>query len=197
MQIPELWTKYLSEVQEIFPQAVIAGGCLRDLYCGLDISNVKDVDIFLPNPSDADIAKLSERYAGQLKRDLKGSYGNLCNSDIAGILTICSHRGPDIEVIGLNLPVEQIPGRFDIGICQIWYDGKDIHTTEAFKSDVENKTFTLLRSDNYEQFARSRSRCEKFITGKFAGYTFNDNGFSEKLGLVAQLSPTTFPFLRR
>ena len=182
MRIPKLWIKYLKEVQEVCPDAIIAGGCLRDLKCGLDLSQVKDVDIFLPSPTQAEIDQISARYKTTLTRDIKGTYGNLSNADIAAILTVATDEQA-IEIIGMNVPKESVMDRFDIGLCQIWYDGKEIRTTDSFKRDQSAKSFTLLRCDNYEQYTRSRSRCEKFILGKYQGYSFNDNGFAAKYGV--------------
>ena len=43
--IPKEWLDVLTEIQAIFPGAVIAGGALRDLY---NERPIKDVDIFIP-----------------------------------------------------------------------------------------------------------------------------------------------------
>ncbi len=48
MIIPQSWQDALRKVQEGgFHEAVIAGGCLRDLDHGIPIAEVKDVDIFV------------------------------------------------------------------------------------------------------------------------------------------------------
>lgn len=47
--IPEEWRDVLNKTQEVFPQALIAGGSLRDLDYDFE---PKDVDIFIPSKED-------------------------------------------------------------------------------------------------------------------------------------------------
>jgi hypothetical protein len=60
--------------------------------------------------------------------------------------------------------------RFDFGICMAAWDGSDVYTAPEFKTDIERKTFTLLRADNWPQFNYSMSRFEKMTADRYAGW---------------------------
>jgi hypothetical protein len=75
-EVPAEWLEVLRVIQSVFPQAVLAGGCLRDLVLG---GEVKDLDVFVPysNSSDKmdDLAHLSGWRLVPSSGD--GDYGNL------------------------------------------------------------------------------------------------------------------------
>ncbi len=47
VEVPESWKVELEAVRKFCPSAIIAGGCLRDLYCGKE---PKDIDFFALPP---------------------------------------------------------------------------------------------------------------------------------------------------
>lgn len=57
--IPQEWKKFLSNIQTLYPDAIIAGGALRDTI--LDVP-IKDVDIFISD-CEVDINAIAEMFA--------------------------------------------------------------------------------------------------------------------------------------
>ena len=57
--IPTPWKKFLSELQTLYPSAIIAGGALRDIICD---NLVKDIDIYIRDDEGADINKIAALY---------------------------------------------------------------------------------------------------------------------------------------
>ena len=60
--------------------------------------------------------------------------------------------------------------RFDFGICQAAWDGEEVYAAPEYRKDIEAKTFTLHRADNYRQFAYSMSRFDKITMDRYAGW---------------------------
>jgi hypothetical protein len=58
--------------------------------------------------------------------------------------------------------------RFDFGVCMAAWDGGDsMITNDDFKRDIESKTFTLCRADNFAQFSYSMIRFEKLTADRY------------------------------
>ena len=161
MEIPEKWTEILTKVQTIYPEAIIAGGCLRDLDHGKE---PKDIDIFV--------------------EDWKFPYLDVpLGFTKKGKKTFYFHQGAD-EVIKLDygdLPVEFIKmegahtpwavlNRFDFGINRIAWDGKEFYISEYYKLDKENKCVTMRSACNESHFKFLRDeKYEKRLKVKY-GY---------------------------
>ena len=60
--------------------------------------------------------------------------------------------------------------RFDFGICMAGWDGNEVYTAPEYKRDVEQKTFTLCRADDWSQFNYSMSRFDKLTADRYAGW---------------------------
>ena len=60
--------------------------------------------------------------------------------------------------------------RFDFGICMAGWDGEKVYTAPEYKIDIEQKTFTLCRADNWSQFTYSMSRFDKMTADRYAGW---------------------------
>jgi len=60
--------------------------------------------------------------------------------------------------------------RFDFGICMTAWDGEEVYTAPEYKTDIERKTFTLCRADNWPQFHYSMSRFDKMTADCYAGW---------------------------
>lgn len=176
MKIPKSWTDYLLKIQETFPAAYIGGGCLRDLWLNKPI---KDIDIFILNTNDDDIVEFIKNNNENnliFTRDMK-SYNGLSNSEVKRVITYPNQiDNLNVEFIMLDTDLFPIYKRFDFGICQIIYDGKEILFSGDFLNDIKNKTFTLVRCDNESQFERSIRRWDKFKI-QFPEYNLNTERF--------------------
>lgn len=184
--IPNQWRNKLSEIQETFPNAAIAGGCLRDLYHGVEI---KDIDVFIPNADNPKIHSLLEEYkkdhSHTITRSIraKTDYKEwVASTEVETVFTM-KIGSLSIDVIGVTSNPDQIIERFDFGICQIQYDGYDVRYSPEFKMDCWNKTFTLIRCDKEDDWVRSMKRFEKFKQ-KYPKHTLDISRFEKQYGLI-------------
>jgi hypothetical protein len=173
MNIPESYRTALMAVREVFPGALIAGGCLRDLDNGRP---VKDVDIFVPNcPSYDDTLALVREHLvpdPQMMSNTMGGYEAWATPELVGVFDIC-RPDQDFQPVCLSGGPETILGRMDFGICRISYDGESVHRTDEYLADQATKTFTLLRSDDDAQHDRSMRRWDRFRE-KYGDWTLLD-----------------------
>lgn len=182
---PALWDLVLTHVRKEFPDAVIAGGCVRDFFYDRPF---KDVDVFVP------ASALDEFRARCLTLAAPGftigagfdpAYINMEGSDAALVGVQGFYlKDPDgdpnglftspfeVQVIGLNLPafsMRAVVDRIDLGLCRLFYeDGAAVATEESMRDHL-NRTMTLLRGDTEAQRARSRERFER-LSAKYPGF---------------------------
>lgn len=165
-------------IRETFPNAVIAGGALRDLKMGKPI---KDIDIFLSDTTEEQIdAFLVAQNANQIYaiREMR-CYGAFSNKEVHRVLTYPKLVGEyDVEFIALDTQFENVLNRFDFGLCQIMYDGTNVITTSEFVTDVSSKKLTLLRCDNPDQYNRSMKRATRMLE-KYPDHTLDTSRFPE------------------
>lgn len=154
-------------------QAVVGGGFLRDLALGV---RPKDMDLFImadtrEGPSE-EMLKAMDESLGRIQwlaRD--GEYiamGTCCR--VGGTKVGPNGHPYDVEVNVIVLDNGIRPADDarlnDFGICQIWFDGENVDCTEAFKRDIERKTFTLSVCEDEGQFKRSMRRWDR-LSKKF------------------------------
>ena len=166
--IPVEWTERLKTLQNYFPDVVIAGGSLRDLWHG---KTPKDVDFFVPLHVDNDILGYDAFYESEMAGKLNvvtSTYGTFSTPELTSVYRY--DKDFQSDVIFIDLPKSKVLERFDFGLCQIAFDGEEVFYTDNFIKDVENKTITLLRSDNQDQFDRSMRRCDRLTSEKYDGY---------------------------
>ena len=140
------YTTVLTTLQQIAPEAHIAGGAVRDTILQ---KQIHDIDVFM-----------SDKHVEEAAALLRSS---------------CSYVkvGEWKEYLGFSDPA--IPqanmARFDFGICMAAFDGKQTIRADAFDCDVENHSFTLRRADNQAQFNYSMSRYDKITAGRYSGWS--------------------------
>lgn len=194
--IPQEWRDLLAALHKAgAPEAIIAGGALRDTYNGRP---VKDVDIFLSDrfmnkrlvkkamaaaglaihkqeiASGYGIAHTKfksaraaqfEKVSTKMQRD---SYGAVFESRsvksgaeawtvIAGpakteynIVFVKGEAGKDMkreQASGGRVAYILLP-LFDIGLCQIGYDGRRVITTAAYEKDATQKILSVVRPNH-------------------------------------------------
>lgn len=165
----------IAALQEISASAHIAGGAVRDTILERPI---RDVDIFLADKAREAAAKLLRAKFGYVKVGEWQQYEQFSEPSIAQVAKFeRADRETPVCLIGLNermfsrgISMQSNIERFDFGICMAAYDGREQITDEAFKHDVQNKTFTLLRADNDAQFAYSMVRYKKLTKERYAGW---------------------------
>ncbi len=147
MEIPGKWKEILSKVQTISPDAIIAGGALRDLDNGKPI---KDLDIFVPLTADFSLGSFYNIFGVREIDESSNAEEYQNNEEVCGVYV---YNLPDFD-IPLNLIVckpndnftmHQLE-RFDIGICKIAYDGTSVVQHHHYVSDKSTKKLVIYNT---------------------------------------------------
>ncbi len=144
IHIPDFWHDALIDLQVMDPSAILAGGCIRDLFYGVE---VKDLDFFTkgPFPSWAEPHETDKDYEGMQYVLAIGSY------------KLQSHEA-NVIMVENNESHEALLKSFDFGFCQIAYDGKRIIKTPEFDWDFKHSIITLRHIDRYRRSLRRYCR---------------------------------------
>jgi hypothetical protein len=173
--IPLVWRNCLSQFQQSDPTAILAGGSLRDAYCG---KIHKDLDFFLTD--DIHPSKIVDDYfpavygvsARRMKhlplfpREISTARDAYRNVKYVKSVYELSWHDLNINVIVCEKypSITEFLESFDFGICQIAYDGKQVICTNAFYWDFKYKLFTMMHGTSFEKskerFARISKRYE-------------------------------------
>jgi hypothetical protein len=192
--IPAAWDDALKAVREVYPNAILAGGALRDLQ--LD-RPVKDLDIFVSGDSDTAALDRTMSRFGFDRRTLT-DFSSFAGGDHTVVLSLTYEEryseaiewepAPPVNVVILSPDTTWSIGaalaRFDFGLCQVAYDGRRVHLTRAFLQDAKEKTLTLIRCDTPEQYECSMRRAERLLA-KYAEFTLVDEFKDKFLGTPA------------
>jgi hypothetical protein len=138
--LPWPWRTVLSEVQVVWPSAVIAGGALRDWEHD---RGIKDVDVFVPVVALSEVERLFPD-AKKIELDDASVFG----TDIPYHYTFTRY-GWLFEVTFKN-DLEVLLDRMDIGLCMIKFDGESITRAINYRKDSSRKTLTLIRNTGGE-----------------------------------------------
>jgi hypothetical protein len=161
----------LAALQEIAPEAHIAGGAVRDTILQ---KQIHDIDVFMQDEHVEEAAALLRSKCSYVK---VGEWKQYLGFSDPAMRRVAKFEKADetipVCIIGLEpgfaRPKANL-ARFDFGICMAAFDGKGTIRTTAFSRDMEAHTFTLLRADNLAQFSYSFSRFEKITAGRYAGW---------------------------
>ena len=165
----------LSAIKGLCPAAHIAGGAVRDTLLERPI---RDIDLFLDVAATDEAAKLLRQDFGFLKIAEWKNY-ELFSDPVCARVGKFEKADEEIPVslIGLNhewwgeaRSMQENLARFDFGICMAGWDGAEVRTTDEYKRDIEQKTFTLCRADSQSQFNYSMSRFKKMTADRYAGW---------------------------
>lgn len=178
-QIPSYWREFLDALAKAgAPEAVIAGGAVRDIYNGRHVSNV---DVFIKGPFMA--KSFMKKFVEALPRKLTPQYVKDSQTPFKKIPKRLGAMAADRYLIGDPLDrtdtwrvIDQASGmefhivmlgselgsglrndhkngtttgitalldRFDIGLCQIAFDGKKVVATGGYRDDAKFKTLTV------------------------------------------------------
>lgn len=186
IRIPKEYCTVLQTIHDIgYSNAVIGGGCIRDLYCNKQIN---DVDIFLPlkptatptvffdSPSPTNINKISTTFNVDTSRGdvleyvTKNKTYAYKRLHIKHVWNLClNHTKFQLIVVNLE-PKTYVMEYFDFGICMCYYDGKNTHYGTNFFRDVNNKTITLCGRLTGNEIVYSLSKHLTKLKKKFPGY---------------------------
>ena len=155
--IPEEWTKLLSKTVSMY----IAGGSIRDLELG---AVVKDVDVFVNVLNKSDFtAKVDMiihdlgiedknviHFDGDYQDPKTGENVDGLDNEV-GLVVKIKTENFSYDIIGrrgIN-SLDKVVAQFDLGICQIGYDGFKVRCSENYIRDKACKTITILKPMRY------------------------------------------------
>ena len=173
---PARWLGVLAQVQEKFPEAVIAGGALRDLILDRPVG---DIDIFVKAQGPYTEAHLKALFGDSIEKVSKEwviKYAeHLPELDSVWDIKMRDADYHPFQVIALNMDVtpQSAVERFDFGICRVAHDGNRLYITPEFAQDADNHTFTALRVHNKQS---TWDRIDRFLSpgSKYQGWEWRD-----------------------
>jgi hypothetical protein len=168
------YTEVLAALQQIAPEAHIAGGAVRDTILQ---KQIHDIDVFMQDEHVEEAAALLRSQCSYVK---VGEWKQYLEFSDPAMTRLAKFEKADeaipVCIIGL-LPGFAKPrdniARFDFGICMAAFDGKQTIRTAKFNQDEKARTFTLCRADNKAQFAYSLSRFEKLTAARYMGWSLS------------------------
>lgn len=176
--LPTVWKSVLNKIQSVFPNAIIAGGALRDTVLDLE---VKDVDIFIHNVDDvlfsvADIRELlgvppDESDTASVTMCRLDGYNILSNRRKISNLINVSLGGVLYQLVFVSMPpIRYVDECFDFGLCKIYFDGTVLKLFDEFQHDLDNQQITLLGAFTERELARSVFAHRQQIIKKLPGW---------------------------
>lgn len=171
--IPQDWCDALATIQTHFPEAVIAGGALRDHLTGRP---VKDVDVFISsshmtqNEVACVLAFLFQREVIVIIGEGAADYV-ACLSEISFTLETTTALGMPLQIIAMTgeITLDRMVERIDFGICRVGFDGKTLFRHTDFFLDAMAHQFTLRTNTDPARYPRSVARYER-LQAKFPGW---------------------------
>lgn len=142
LDIPDSWCALLQQLQKQNPTTILAGGAIRDLYCGRQPIN--DLDFFANTEQGIPVFQQFAVDASQ--KDYEGM------EFIEAILWYPNGQPLPCNVIcgsGYSTTTQLLES-FDFGLCQIAFDGVKIIKTSAFDWDFKHATMTLRLTDRHQ-----------------------------------------------
>ena len=138
------------KVRILYPDAVIAGGCMRDF---LLKKKIKDIDIYTRCFSNEFCyTRLAD--LGFVLLSQEGCNKSYSNRDT--MVKKYKYKDIPVDIIHISshaymTTAEYIVEGFDYGICKVFFDGEKVHKLPEFIEDEKNKTITLLSDSKAEQ----------------------------------------------
>lgn len=166
--IPPAWRSCLTGLQQFWPDAVLAGGALRDRDNGV---KPKDLDFFIPAHRGgmedvADVYNVLKKAGWEVN---KADAYDYARPGVIGLVEIKHVGCPPIQLVVGKWDTAKIEEHFDFGICQIVFDGREVRQTLAYRADQIRKCFTYL--GRAEDIGRSVDRFAR-IKPRYPGWLF-------------------------
>lgn len=167
----------LLDLRKTVPNAIIAGGAIRDLYHDKEMS---DVDIYIQHASTEIyttkfwIQQFGLRIdddSSDCVEQLEGEEGYELDEHIEVVWAMYKN---DIlyNVIAVDMePTKYVNDCFDVGLCKTWCDGTKIRLTHDFLHDSKHKTLTVvLKGMEQEEFDYMMKRHVAKLLNKYPDY---------------------------
>ena len=181
-KLPHQWLLDVECLRMAGFEAVLAGGCLRDLYCA---KQPKDIDIFILSKNLFMTDKIKRALGwGAWHEKQYQQFSPVYQIDY--VIERSEEGKPPLQIIGVQdvqTPFDLI-SKFDYGLCQIAFDGAQLLYTQAFERDFLQGTFTLTHAHAYD---RSIERYKSWIEEKYKGWPFVASGIVLREQLIRSL----------
>lgn len=177
-------SKMLNFIQDQGFYAICAGGFPRDyiLYQkGLGTKKARDFDIYIASSDrDKDLIKIMEKKTKAFEK-LYESYDDSIN-DVKAVYTgqfVNSKNDSTFDKFELIFVEtddvrDYVFDKFDLSICQAYYDGEDFKTSKAFKDTLRTKTITYNSELSEDLVEYSFRKHLPKMVEKFGGTFFFD-----------------------
>lgn len=147
----DLVKRQLGVIRLVYPDAVVAGGAIRDLELGVE---PRDIDVFIPGVPLGGLQNIYPPFVlktGERQYDHRHFqvYETIISSGVK--LQLIFHRFVQPPVLCET---------FDPYFCQIFFDGEEVHSSQACEDDLNNKTITYVRGRSSED--RIKRFAERF-----------------------------------
>lgn len=147
----------LLKLHSIAPDAILAGGYLRDR---LEKVEVKDADFFCTDLGfGLEVDRLKELFP-EARLENYSNWLEYTSPDVTAVWHLGTADGVPLQLIELTpgrAPEERVK-EHDFGICQVWCDGAAIRYTTEFFKDFTTNAFTLTQCESRREFERSMKR---------------------------------------
>ena len=146
-------------------QAILAGGCIRDVMVFERPDEIKDFDCFVLDTAEAEDEHICERLR-EAATDAGGSwsqglwirrYNDITqfNRFVAELELPWAPAKKPIQIItSLATSAEEVVSHFDWTACMFWYDGRTIGTTGMSDFCIGNLTTNYLTEKNLKRVLR-------------------------------------------
>lgn len=175
MNLPPTWATALARIQMVTPDAVIAGGALRDTLLGRP---VKDIDVFASSEFVAsravalELHRLFDCPAKIVISEAWAEYNAMLDGVACAVeVSPDNITGLPLQVILMDHPVtmQSAVERIDFGLCRVAHNGKELFLHPDFVHDQLHECFTIRRCRNAAQLWRSRGRHVR-LQAKYQGW---------------------------
>jgi len=164
----------LQQIKQFIPDAVIAGGYVRDHVLG---GKFKDIDVFIPvkNFQSFNLTLSKLKIDGLTKADVINQYKGYKTFYTSDFLF---HNIP-VQIIGHRITeggfAERLLESFNYDIDKMYYDGTDTIISDVAEVDKKNKTCTLSSLKEMSYLTTALKKYERFKE-KYPGYKFKCSG---------------------
>ena len=156
-RLDPLYSEILTKIHSEFPDAIIAGGAIRDLYLG---RSSNDIDVYI-NLQDMGYSHYRAKSGIIFKRsgvvlnridELLGLMVGTIHHTTAtedyqdGLICVAdcdNYKGRKIQFVFTRLEVEEEVKRFGVHLSMAYFDNVKLHFTPEFLNDVKNHTLTI------------------------------------------------------
>jgi len=174
-------TRILKRIQTVVPEAILAGGALRDIDFGII---PKDLDIWINVDSedafDKKLRLIADIFGISFESEGEGNYDGINERIFISQYHLPIEIGIDLNIIGVNLgenfTVQRLVQEFDFGICRIGYHtGNEVYASAEYLNDKDNQIFSLDLNDVCVDEERSMERWDR-LQFKYPGFTLKITG---------------------